>query len=413
MTGVVSLLVTACAARTTGDPGAGTAAPLRSYGAAPPVMWMLEEELAVESPPGHWFTDLLVDGYGRAFVRLSGLPGVHVYDASGRRVNSFAVEDASPGHLEDARGMTWGPGPALWVVSRDRYVVFDTSGVFLGERPRNTNSNARRWRGAGFGEDGFLYDHAYGPGGASHPVLIRLDPERTAVPVDTLPLPHVRPRSFTPSDQMRTLDAALRGAAPVGADSARPRPVAVAVAIVRYPIRYSPEAIWAFDPRGFLWTAVTDRYRIARRSLEGDTLLVIEREVERRPVSPVEKLEIRERMTRRGEAPDTADIPSFKPVLERMFVDGSGRLWVRPALDPGSPAPFDVFDADGDYLARVETGVRLPGDLPVVVRGDRLHYVGPPLTGPAPAELSDMGPVTNHLVRARIVPTDRRGTRDP
>lgn len=371
--------------RRTPDPGASGDAAAES--------WRLESRLAVESPENDPFVGVLVDELGRMYARLSRPPRVRVYGRDGRPVRTLG-RSGGAAELDDVRGMTWGPGPELWIVEGGRFVVFDTAGTFVRELPRRSNANARRWQGAGFDERGRLYDKAYGPGGSSNPVLVRLND--AAEPVDTLPLPQLDPLYFSPGQPRRIAGR------PGGDDSAEAagRRRAVAVGRVGYPIPHSPTVTWAFDPRGFLWVARSDGYRIRRRSLTGDTVMTIEREVQRRPVSPAEKLEIQRSMRRRGEMPDTARIPSFEPVIESLFVDPDGRLWVRLTGDIRSPATYDVFGPRGEYRARVETGVGLRGKAPVV-RGDDFVYFGaPPGKWPPPETL---GPITNHLVWAKLV----------
>lgn len=374
--------------------------PVRTHGDRAPETWRLEGRWAVESPPNRPFADLLVDGYGRVYALAGRSEPVRVYDPDGRPVGTLGGGYDGAG-LGDVRGMTRGPDDEVWTVERDRFVVFDTAGRLLRELPRTSNAGGRTWEGAGFDRRGRLYDKAYGPGGADNPVLLRLDRDGGAR--DTIQLPYLRPQAFSPGGARWIPGRPVRGDSTE--ETERPRFRAAAVATVRYPFPHSASAIWAFDPRGFLWVARTDEYRVYRRTLEGDTLLAVEREATRRPVSPEEKLEIQRRMERRGEAPDTARIPSFKPVLEALFVDSDGRLWVRLAADPGSPAVYDVYDGRGGYRARVETGVGLRRTEPTV-RGDDFYYAGaPPGRWPLP-EAGDFAPFTNHLVRARLVKSD-------
>lgn len=380
---------------------------VRAHGDSAPVSWRLEEELTVESPENEPFVGLLVDAHGRLFARSTRPHRIHVYDAGGAPVRTFPDSGAGAREtLEDVRGMTWGPGGELWIVEGDRFAVFDTTGRFRRQVPRRSNANARRWKGAGFDAAGRLYDKGFA-GGAHDPALFRIEGDGAVA--DTVRLPFVRPRYFAPGPETR-IRGVPTGTDTAGPDSTRPGapdrpPRAAAVATAGYPIPHSPEAIWAFDPQGWLWVARTDAYSVYRRRLDGDTVLAIRREILGRPVTPAEKLEIQRRMERRGEVPDTARIPSRKPVLESLHVDRDGRLWVRLTSDPSSPTVFDVYGRDGSYLAHVEPGVRITAPAPVA-HGDTLDYVGPrPGAWPRP-EPGDFAPITNHVVRARLVPSD-------
>lgn len=363
---------------------------VRSYGDSVPATWRLEEDVAVESPDGEPFVGLLVDGRGRMFLRSNRPDRVRIYGPGGEPLGSFGgpSEDEDAAVIDDVRGMTRGPNGELWVVEGDRFVAFDASGRFLRDVPRRSNANSRRWDGAGFDDTGALYDKGFA-GGAHDPVLLRLTPEGQVA--DTIRLPFLEPRYFSPGDPIR-----LPRTRPPG-DSGR----AVAVVRAGYPLPHSPAAIWAFDPRGALWVARTDSYRVHRRRLAGDTVTTVEREIEPRPVSPEEKLEIQRRMERRGDVPDTAKIPSRKPVLESLHVDRDGRLWVRLAADRRSPTVYDVYERDGDYVARVETGVRISLG-PPVAHGDTVYYAGHRPGAWPPPEPGDLEPITNHAVRARL-----------
>ena len=46
-------------------------------------------------------------------------------------------------------------------------------------------------------------------------------------------------------------------------------------------------------------------------------------------------------------------MPDFKPVLEDIFMDDEGRLWVQRAVPADTPPFFDIFSDDGDYLGSI------------------------------------------------------------
>ena len=85
-----------------------------------------------------------------------------------------------------------------------------------------------------------------------------------------------------------------------------------------YQIPFAVSNVAVVDPSGGFWSANTGSYRLARLGEGGDTLM-----------------------------------PDFKPVLEDMFMDDEGRLWVKRAVPADAPPFFDLFSDDGDYLGSI------------------------------------------------------------
>jgi hypothetical protein len=52
---------------------------------------------------------------------------------------------------------------------------------------------------------------------------------------------------------------------------------------------------------------------------------------------------------------DPSLIPSTKPVIARVHGDPRGRLWVRQTSTAEATPSFDVFDPDGNAVARVNS----------------------------------------------------------
>lgn len=366
-------LALACASGSAREDAAGQARwPVRAYGDSAPATWRLEERLRVESPDNAPFAGVSVGPRGRMYAWSRREETVRVYRPDGRPLRTLGGESGAS-RLEDVRGLAWEDAGHLWIVEGRRFAVFDTAGRFVREVPRVSRANGDPWGGAGFDRRGRLLDMAYGPGGGNHPVLLRL--ARDGSVLDTIRLPYLAPRELSPGSSRRMAGR------PVGADTgAAPggrRPRAAAIARAGHPFPHSPAATWAFDPDGHMWVARTDRYRIHRRTLEGDTVLEIDREAARP-----------------------------RPGLASLSVDADGRLWVRLAADRNEPATYDVFSRDGAYLARVETGVGVRA-APPVIHGRDVYYVGFPPGGWPPPEPGDLTRDTDFLVRARLVPSPR------
>ena len=155
-----------------------------------------------------------------------------------------------------------------------------------------------------------------------------------------------------------------------------------------------PRLTFRFHPSGHLWSANTGEYRLVQRTLEGDTVRIVEREYARLPVTAEERDSIQRELEAlppplRAEAPE---IPAHKPVFERIHLDGEGNVFVQiigERADQGRI--FDVLDREGRYLGRIHSGVRFTTyrALPLFV-GDRVYGVTTDSLG------------VDYVVRARI-----------
>lgn len=115
---------------------------------------------------------------------------------------------------------------------------------------------------------------------------------------------------------------------------------------------------------------------MARQTLEGDTIRVIERAFEPLPVTAEDRDSAFARLEwfrRQGGRVDMSRVPGHKPAYQRIEVSDDGHLWVRPTLaERGEGDAWDVFDPDGRYLGRVRTAYSLGR---VHFRGGRIYAV--------------------------------------
>lgn len=144
----------------------------------------------------------------------------------------------------------------------------------------------------------------------------------------------------------------------------------------------TPQIVWGYldirfeatdriivNPSGGFWRVNTAEYRIARVDENGDSLIVIEAGLpvqrvtdEDRSAYVEEYLEFRPELRREVEEV-AALLPDIKPILEEMFVDDEGRLWVQRVTPADAAAFYDLFSEDGDYQGSVRLGFEAGGPL--------------------------------------------------
>jgi hypothetical protein len=232
-----------------------------------------------------------------------------------------------------------------------RWAVYDTAGALVATHPRTSPTTVAPWPG-GFDREGRLYDVGARPGadGMFEDVLVRY--AAITAPPDTFRFPPFHGENFE----------ARRG-------TAQNR----IVTSVNVP--FTGTQIWGVDPRGHVWIAVTDRYRLVRHTFDGASALVVERQTSPVRVSQAERdrvVKSYELFERRGVRVDASRIPNTYPALNSFFFDDSAYLWVEPAHRRGATLPLDVFDTTGTFLGRVEAPGRLLSHPSAVVRGDRM-----------------------------------------
>lgn len=145
---------------------------------------------------------------------------------------------------------------------------------------------------------------------------------------------------------------------------------------------YSTPAGWGFlplpheatelievNPSGGFWRAHTGSYRIVRTGEGGDTLVVIEAGLPIQRVTDEDRTAyaesiIDDRPDLRREAEEVAAVmPDIKPILDGLFVDDEGRLWVERVTPRDAPAFYDRYSEDGGYLGSVRLAFEAAGPI--------------------------------------------------
>jgi len=139
---------------------------------------------------------------------------------------------------------------------------------------------------------------------------------------------------------------------------------------------FSVRRLVTLSPRGALVSAVSDRYEIEVRAADGRVLRIVregQSPVELGPAELAAHRSFFDEIARRNPGERRVEMPTTKPLLRTLRVAGDGRIWVRVHTEaivaadaPGAGSPltarddwaepevWDVFDADGDYLGRIQ-----------------------------------------------------------
>jgi len=145
-------------------------------------------------------------------------------------------------------------------------------------------------------------------------------------------------------------------------------------------VRYETVPFWPrggldYDPRGFFWGKRRDvnDYVIARTMPGSDTTLVFESRRPAVPVTAAERDSAIAALRERG-APnlDWSRIPAEKPIVQSLFVDESGRVWIR-VTTADTLTTYDVYLPDGRYEGTAVTSLNIPVWWQPLVRGDLFY----------------------------------------
>lgn len=299
--------------------------------------------------------DVSIDPLGRAWIADGQESTLRVFDDEGRHVRTVGRKGRGPGDFGSIAGMQWDTADRLWVVDigNARFAIYDTAGVLLESKPRQSLINRAPWPGR-FDRQGRLYDVDGGlaPDGSILTSIVRSrEGEQTR---ETFRVPEFEPEQF----EVRRGDSRNR-------------------IISQVNVPFTGTQLWAVDPNGTVWIANTARYRVERHAFAGGIQQVIERSHTPVPVTAEERkrrLEDYRDFVREGGRIDESRIPDTHPALYGFIVDDEGNVWVSPTPPAADRRVMDVFRPDGQYLGSVP--LRLPQrSSPRVIRNNRMLVV--------------------------------------
>lgn len=296
--------------------------------------------------------DVTIDPLGRVWVADEIQQRLKIFEWDGTFVRSVGRKGGGPGEFQGIAGFDWAPDGSLWVLDggNARFAVYDTAGRFIASHPRTSSVTETPWPG-GFDRRGYLADsgNRREVGGESVASLVRFSPDRRSV--DTLRLAPLKNQFF---GALRSGDAHTQR-------------------IKQAPVPFTGTQIWAMDPEGYAWVAVTDQYRLERRGFDGTVERVVELRNTPRRVTRADKDQILKNyrwFEQAGGKIDPSRIPDHHPHLHNFFFDDHSHVWVLPTYFRGERPQMDVFSPDGRFLGQVQAPVPFLSRPTPAVRGE-------------------------------------------
>jgi hypothetical protein len=293
---------------------------------------------------------IAVDRLGRLYVADTYTTDVRVFDSAGAYVRTLGRKGQGPGEFTWPEGLTWQNDSTLWVLDAGanyRYSAYDTSGVHIRDRRRFALlGSLAPWLARFDGEK--LIEPWIRSG---EDLLAAVDPDASFdAPEDTFPYP----LAGVPLDEWNPTVYVRSGTTVRG---------------MKVPFTEGIE--WSLDGRGGVWIGDTRSGRLVRRSLAGDTLLIVTHDVPGARVSAEERRAAIDSLGPDASALDLSRIPDRKPVFRIIVSSDDGGVWL--VREGEGPTWFvDTLDAEGRRTASAELPVEPDLKVLPVVRGSDL-----------------------------------------
>lgn len=348
--------------------------------------WRVVEDLRIGDDDKALFSDIrgVVAGpTGNIFVLDFKSQEIRMFDAKGAFVRTVARDGSGPGELRNASGMLLAKDGTIWVndQAQRRWNAYSaTDGKFL----RQVRLPILRWGfywQAGIDERGRIIDvvNVNVPGKTQPDGRPLLEQRLRRVDVSTA--------AAAAADTGATGPRADTVAFPVCAPRIAPR----AASFTGYDangraagyttIPFLPQPQLAFGLDGTLWCSGSDDYIVVHRAIgPGDTLHVIRANYPALPVTAQERtdgIEGAMRFLSRYPRNDmnASLIPATKPIIQRLVVDRTGRVWVYRTQPSTTSTSWEVYDATGQPLATATFGFAYAASRPMFVTNDAVYVI--------------------------------------
>ena len=320
----------------------------------PDEAWAVTEELRIGSLEGpeeelftNFATSVSLGPQGQLFVLDVDAGRISVFDREGNYLRHFGRRGRGPGEFSTPASMIWDGMARLWVPEghAGRYTVFDSMGVFLKTEPRVLRISARVQHLMKNDGGGQFIDE-----GAREDAVLFIRVDTAGQVLDTLA--PVRFPEFP-----RAINGMILSSSHVAIRQ-----------VSRY---YFPRLIWSLGPDNTVWTSESGNLTLTQRSLEGDTLRIIETRHREVPLSRAD-----ERIISLGLAEvglDRSDVRVVRPVIQSIHVLEDGHLLVQIVETIGEDSSlFDVFDPEGRFLGPLRFPVPITSKGMPAIFGDTL-----------------------------------------
>lgn len=268
---------------------------------------------------------------------------LRIFDETGAFVREVGRPGRGPGEFSYPSALAWSPAGELWIPEpfEFRYSVFDADGEFVRTQPRpGPPSVSRRVYLAYFDASGLLIDHFSEGAG---PAFRRVDPSGEVVaelpPIASPRLPSQRPMFD------RELAAAYQ--------------------------RHTRRLIWTVARDGSTWSSWSDELRLVQRSLEGDTLRIVQTQHRSARLTADERDWI-QRLERQF------DNVEFVPrVVQSIHASPDGHVYVQ--VSHGGQRfgdEVDVFEPGGEYVGTFRTPLPIHPPSQSDLSGGFFSFVG-------------------------------------
>jgi hypothetical protein len=328
-----------------------------------PATWKVTETLRIgggDTGPTsfNYIKSIAVDAAGRIFVYDRQAKDIRIFGADGKFVKAFSRLGSGPGEMRDAEGIAFARDGSLWMrdAANARLTVFDGEGAYRHGWTMTFCRSQSAWdpqmdsRGRLLDVDCLVKN-----GSASGNAILGYHLDRTRV--DTI--------ADLPACGRRELGEASSFVTKQGTRT-------------RYrTIPYAPLFMTALGPSGEVWCVENSaNYRITRIVLGSSDTIRATRRVPPTPLTTEERETI---MTQFGvNTPggmEMSRVPKVKPAIDRIVVDGDGRLWVMRSAANGT-RELDVVDAAGRIVATMSLGrINTSVYTPFTVKGEHIFLV--------------------------------------